>query len=126
MLGALMQEWITIKGAANTPLVQLPGDYVDVTYLQDLCFWIDVATASSASSVLLTFQTAPLNENALFQNLISSSKDLTTIAGTVTPVAALAQDCVVPPARWVRWSVTSAAAWSATFRIFVAANDVRP
>ncbi len=125
MLGALMQEWITVQGAAGKNLVQLPHNYVDVTYLQDLCFWIDVATAQSSSTVLLSFQTAPFNEDALFQNLVAST-DLKVIAGTVTPVAALAQDCVVPPARWVRWSLTSSAAWSATFRVFMAANDVRP
>jgi hypothetical protein len=125
MQGGLMQEWITLKAGAGVSVAQMSSDYIDVTHIQDLAFWIDVTTASGTPSVLLSFETAPLKEEGLFIAM-APAIDLTLIGGTVTPVAALAQDALVPAARWARWKVTSASAWSATFRVFVAKNEVRP
>jgi hypothetical protein len=121
MRGALVQEWITLKGGAGTSVIQGVRDYLDAAYLQDLVFWIDVRTATGSAA--MNFETAPLKEDALFALMVPA---VSLAVGASIPTTVLAQDAIVPPGRWVRWRISSASAWSVSFRLFLSANQVGP
>jgi hypothetical protein len=121
MRSTLVQEWITLKGGAGTSLIQGARDYLDAAYLQDLVFWLDIRTATGSPA--MNFETAPLKEDALFALMVPA---VALAVGVSTPTTVFAGDAIVPPGRWVRWRISSASAWSLTFRLFLSANQVGP
>jgi hypothetical protein len=122
----LLQDWTTLKGEANTSIIQSEESWIDTAYLQDLVFWLDVR-GLPATNVLITYETSPRKENALFMPTVGSvSMTSAGDSGVIRATPVLAQDALVPPGRWTRWRVSATDAWAVTFRLFVSANWVGP
>ena len=115
----ILQDWTTIRGAAGLTVTQGEVGWLDLSPYQDLIFWIDCREITSTPSI--TFQTSPTKDESLF-TLIVAAQPLAALAGP-SIVKALLSGATTPVARYVRWQVTAAAAWDATFRVLVAANS---
>lgn len=115
----ILQDWTTIRGAAGATITQHESEWLDLSMYQDAVFWVDVREATASPT--LTLQTAPTKDESFFQPIVAGF----TVAGSATPtvVSAFMTAASVPLARYLRWQLTSASAWDATFRIVVAANS---
>jgi hypothetical protein len=118
-----LQDWILVRGGAGTIIVQEAADWFDFGAFQGVTPLIG-ATSNVVGSPVLTIETAPTQEQSLFQVLkhATSSASYTVTAGlTSGPTFSwtTAQSGDVPPARWLRWSITSSSAWMATIRIWL-------
>jgi hypothetical protein len=113
----ILQDWTTIRGAVTT-IVQQETDWLDLSPYQDVVFWIDVK--ESTNSPTFTLQTSPSKDDSLFTAMIPGSN---AGSGTLTIQSAFMTTANVPLARFVRWQISGAPTWDATFRILVAANS---
>ena len=114
-----MQDWVTIKGAAEVASVtQSSGRWLEVGAYQDIVFYLDVKQADPNTQ--LNYQTAPVAEESAFLTIKSSPASLSV---GVRSDAVLSVCSTFPLARYVRWKLTNPAssAWGITFRIWVAA-----
>ncbi len=116
----VLQDWITIRGTSGATIAQGESGWLDLAPYQDVNFWLDVREFSGATPSI-TFQTAPIKEEALFVNMFATSTPLTLSPSN--PYRVLLFNATVPVARYVRWLLTGpASAWDTTFRVLVAAN----
>ncbi len=124
MQSILLQDWVTLNGPSGGTIIQGESSWLDVGMFQDLVFWLD-CRKTVASPLNLSYQTSPRKEDALFASMVAAV-DMSAAAsgGVVVATPVLAASALVPPGRWARWSITAAAAWSATFRIYVSGNWV--
>jgi hypothetical protein len=116
----VLQDWITIKGTTGATIFQGESGYLDLAPYQDVSFYVDIREFTGTTPNM-GFQTAPLKEEALFQDM------LTAFAVTLTPanpyrVPITTSAC--PVARYVRWKLVGPAVtpWDVTFRVVVAAT----
>lgn len=115
----VLQDWITIRGSGTTPIPQGESSWLDLAPYQDVNFWLDVREFTGATPTI-TFQTAPIKEEVLFQPLFGA---VTLTLSPSNPYRCLLFNASVPVARYVRWLLTGpAGTWDATFRVLVAAN----
>jgi hypothetical protein len=125
----LMQDWVTLKAASPTlAIVQSVADWLDVSSYQDVVFWSHVTSTTGAQPIALTYQTSPTEDDAFFQSTGVTVDLSTSTPVVISPVLFIYGDNVgvyVPISRYLRWRITSAAAWTATFRIYVSANPPR-
>ena len=65
-----MQDWLTIRSPGTTTTVrQSASDWLDLEGFRDLSMWIQVADVTSGAEVKLTLETAPMEDESLFQTL---------------------------------------------------------
>ena len=117
----VLQDWTTVTGTGNTPFIQDAADWIEGTNFSDWTFWLDCNFVTPASSVVLTYETAPSADDAQFQPAASVSP----VAASPAPAVAralLSRTSLAPIARFLRWKLEGPAAgtWSMTFRILAA------
>jgi hypothetical protein len=126
MKGFLLQDWLTLRGAAGAsvdPIVQSQPFWLDLSAYRDVIAWLEVAeiTVDAGKNLLLSYQTAPFEDELLF-NAMSGPFTMTT-GVTVTQMLA---DRSPPLAKFFRWKIEpsagTAAVWDVTFRILIAVN----
>lgn len=138
----ILQDWITIKSTGQPPapagpnFVQDSAGWLDLGAFQDVVIWFDLrqTTRPGAGSLTWHFQTAPTKDNALFfpnNTSMATTGPFGTISSPILQVIPVTLAGAIsgggqPLARWLRWMIepTVDAAWSATFRVIVAANQV--
>ena len=130
MRAFVLQDWVTIRGAAGVQtVVQNESNYLSLDAYQDVVFWLQVSEATvNASTITLNYDTAPLKDETLFQPMATAT--ITTISmptPTITKVIAAAATTTTPLSRWVRWRLgfaSNATSWDLTFRVLVAGNQL--
>jgi hypothetical protein len=118
----VLQNWVTILGSTNTPVIQEDSDWLDMTDYQDLTAWIDVRSATGAPSIVL--ETAPSADEVLFVSMSAAPIALPPATNPLIVSLALGL-AAVPIAQLLRWRIIPPGAggsWDLTFRILVAAN----
>lgn len=130
MDGFLVQDWVTIRGAASVTLTQPEVDWCDLDSYQDVVAWLEVKEFTNGA-LAIAYQTSPTKDDSLFVNMSQSYVAVgvsTTIMlkaampGLVTPATAAVPS---PLARWFRWQLSaSSGTWDITFRLWLAANWV--
>lgn len=114
----IMQDWITIRGAANT-VTQSESEWLDLAQYQDVVLWIDAR--EFVGTVTLNIQTAPTKDESFFS--VGTVFTTTLALGPTAPQKVLLSVATVPLARYLRWQLTSATnPFDATFRIMISAN----
>ena len=123
MYGYLLQDWLTVRGASAITVFNQPENaWLDLAPFQDVMAWLEVKEVTPTSGALqVSYQTAPAKEDALFTGMTAA---IAVTGPGVTTTVMRKLSSAVPLARWVRWqvSLTSAAAWDITFRIYLACN----
>ena len=119
----ILQDWLTIRGVAATPgqiITQGESGWLDLAPYQDVSFYLDVREFSGATPTIV-FQTAPIKEDGLFQNMLGAI-NLTLTPANPYRVPITTASC--PVARYVRWQLQgpSGGAWDTTFRVLLAAD----
>jgi hypothetical protein len=124
MEGFVMMDWNTIRGAANSTVVQSEGEWLDLSNHQDVLFWVDCREVSGATTPQIQFQTSPTKDDSLFQAMVAATNLTTSGVQVYKVILSQVTGAAIPLARHVRWviSCTNTAAWDATLRIMVAAN----
>jgi hypothetical protein len=116
----VMQDWITIRGANATAINQGESSWLDLGPYQDVSFYVDVREYSGSSTPTLQFQTAPLKEDVLFQNMLGTAISVNSITN---PYRVAITTTACPVARYVRWQLVGpASTWDVTFRVVLAAT----
>lgn len=118
MEAIILQDWTTVSGTGPTPFIQDAADWIEGTQFSDWTFWLDCNFVTPASSVVLTYETAPSADDAQFQPAASISPVVASPTPTVAR-ALLSRTRLAPIARFLRWKLEGPAAgtWSMTFRI---------
>ncbi len=114
--GFLLQDFITVRAAASTQIVQTSSSWLDLGDLEDVVLYTDVREALNSGK--LAFETSPSAVDSQFVPLVPA---FTLGVGLQTNVV-LASLAGVPPARYLRWrfqGVVGATA-QATFRVWAA------
>lgn len=126
MKGFLLQDWLTLRGASGAsadPIVQSQPFWLDLSAYRDVVAWLEVSefTVDVGKNLLLNYQTAPFEDESLFNSMSGPI----TIATGVTVTQMLA-DRSPPLAKFFRWKVEpsagTSAVWDVTFRILIAVN----
>jgi hypothetical protein len=119
----VLQDWITIRGAASTTVTQGESEWLDLGPYEDVVFWLQVTEVTGSPTLL--YQTSPSKDESFFaaqtSGMSGAGIGLSASASTVvTP--ALAWSAPFPLARYVRWQIQpSSSAYDVTMRILVAA-----
>jgi hypothetical protein len=113
----LLQDWTTVRGAANQTVILSFEKYLDLGGYVDIIFYLQVSEVSS--SPVLSYQTAALLDEPFFATMTTR-----TLAAATTPYQdkVLFSSASVPLGRYVRWSITHTSAYSATFRVWAVAR----
>lgn len=118
----VLQDWVTIRGAVGVASVTQGADsWLDITDHEDLIFYVEVKELTNAP--VLNYQTSPTRQDTSFLPLVTPF----TMASGLRIDTALFAYALTPPARQVRWKLTSSntgLTFDATFRIFVAAYSL--
>ena len=69
----VLQDWTTVSGTGSTPFIQDAADWIEGTQFSDWTFWLDCNFVTPASSVVLTYETAPSADDGQFQAAASVS-----------------------------------------------------
>ena len=118
----ILQDWTTIRGAASVNVTQGESGWLDLAPYQDVLFWIDVReyTPNPGTPATIVFQTAPIKEDGLFQNMMTP---IALNAIPTNPTVVRLTTSGTPLARYLRWQLAGpASTWDATFRVLIAAN----
>lgn len=113
----VLQDWGTFSGTAG--FTQAERDYVDVTDLQDIVIYPQFSSITGTPTV--TFESAPLKEEALFLAISAAITPSTTLAAIVVRYAS-GTPTNPPLAKYLRWRVAASGTWSLTMRLLVAGN----
>ena len=126
----ILQPWVTIQGTATTitTIVQEVEGWLDLSGCADIAAWVDVravSPASATSSVTLTLESSPTQDEAFFAP-VATLRLLAPAAGTTAVLRSVSGAASANPvARWLRWRLSSvlpatSGTWSATFRVRIA------
>lgn len=122
MESCLLQDWITVKAQDASPattVTQSAHQYVDLGRFEDLVFYLDVRRYTGAGGVIVSYETSPTKQDSFFLAMIAP---ITISAVGLRVDRAFFATAAVPPARYVRWRLsTGGGAWDATFRIWMTA-----
>lgn len=117
MKTCLLQDWITVNAADNQVIAQSAHQYVDLGQFEDLVFYLDVRKFESGP--ILGYETSPTKQDSSFLPMIAPIA-ITTVGVRVD--RAMFSTAAVPPARYVRWKITTGGGtWAMTFRIWMTA-----
>jgi hypothetical protein len=114
----LLQDWTTVRGAANQTLTQSFQNYLDLDGYIDAIFYLQVSYVSS--SPVLNYQSAALPDDAYFYTIATR-----TLSASTTPFQdkVLFASAAAPMSRFIRWSITHTAAYAATFRVWCTVRE---
>jgi hypothetical protein len=116
----LLQDWITVGAhdtGGPTSVIQSAHQYVDLGQFEDLVFYLDVRKYTG--SVAASYETSPTRQDSSFLPMLAP---ITLAAIGLRVDKAFFSTAAVPPARYVRWRLsTGGGAWSATLRIWMTA-----
>ena len=117
MQSLLLQDLITIRAAGSQSVIQSPTSWLDLGDLEDVAIFTDVRETSG--SIQMSIETAAAAQESAFVTLVPSF----TVATGIRTEVVTAYLAKVPPARYLRWHLSTDPAGSgdATFRIWVAA-----
>jgi hypothetical protein len=125
----VLQDWMTIRGAAGTTVTQGESTWLDLSPYEDVVFWLLVSEVTGSPAPTLVYQTAPTKDESFFaaQTLGMNGSGIALAASTIPVVtSAFAWSAPYPLARFVRWQIIpSSAAYDVTMRIVVAAVAAR-
>ena len=135
MYGYVLQDWITIRGAASplADIIQGESTWMGFSSFQDIVIWLDVREATfptSSGTLNWIFETSPSKDNNLFVPMTGASTGAVSSIPSLSPMKVILANAgtTVPLATWVRWRVspggTSTQPWDTTFRVLCAANRV--
>ncbi|MEO6575326.1 MAG: hypothetical protein ABIP89_15880, partial [Polyangiaceae bacterium] len=81
MESRILQDWTSIRGSGTTAVVQSASAWLDAPEYADATFWLDVreVTNPGAGTVSLSYETAPIKDDALFQAMTTIAA--VTVAG---------------------------------------------
>jgi len=116
----MLQNWVTISGGAGAAVTQAEDGYLDLENFRDIVVYPEFSFITGSST--LTIQTSPITDSAMFSTMATFAP---SGFGQQTPVTTQFASASVPLARWIRWRLTNASAWSATFRIWVRVTGAR-
>ena len=116
----VMQDWLLLEGGANSPITQPENAWLDLSDYQDVTLFLLVNQATTGTVPTIAYQTSPDKTDATFQNMVPPIMLAASPTPTVTQVLMLSAP--VPLARYVRWQITSTAAWSVSLRLVASAN----
>lgn len=116
----ILQDWITIRGTSSAIITQGESGWLDLAPYQDVSFYVDIREFTG-STPQMSFQTAPIREDGLFQDMLAAF-NVTTSPANPYRVPITTSAC--PVARYVRWKLIGAAVtpWDVTFRVVLAAT----
>jgi hypothetical protein len=128
----VLQDWVTIRGQSFGVVQSEPG-WLDLSPFQDLFAWVDIReVANGSSTVDLFLETAPTEDEFLFQSMNGPfTAAVTTLAANTAPtiVKLPMLAAAVPLSRFLRWRLSwngtpaPGVIWDVTMRIVVAANS---
>ena len=129
MRSFVLQEWLTIRGVSTASpgqiITQGESGWLDLAPYQDVSFWLDIRefTPTSPAVPTIVFQTSPIKEDGLFQNMIAPVSLTLTPSNPYRVAITTSQ---TPVARYVRWQLQSppSAPWDVTFRVLVSADAI--
>ncbi len=117
----LLQDWITVNASdtgSPSSVTQSAHQYIDLGRFEDLVFYLDVRRYTGAV-VAVNYETSPTRQDSSFLPMIAP---ITLAAIGLRVDKAFFSTAAVPPARYVRWRLsTLGGAWSATLRIWMTA-----
>ena len=120
MDACIIQPWTTIAGKQSVgSIAQSSHEYLDIGQHEDLTFYLDVRQLTGLN-VNMLYETSPTMEDNGFLPMILPF----AVSATGLLVSnAFFSMAAVPPARFVRWRLTSTGGvdWKVTFRLWVAA-----
>jgi hypothetical protein len=123
MDGILFQDYITVS-VGNLTVTQGAASWLDVSAYEDLVFFLDVKNGPPSNfSSPIYYQTSPTREDQTFLNMIAP----VNLGIGLQTNAALAVNCKVPAATYLRWQIGGGieGSFSATFRIVVAGYSLK-
>jgi hypothetical protein len=121
----VLQDWVTIKGAANVTITQGESEWLDLSAYEDVVFWLQ-ATEVTGSPTLL-YQTSPNKDESFFAaqtaGMTGTGLALSSLVSSgATVTQAYAWNATFPLARYVRWQIpATSSAFDVTMRILVSA-----
>ncbi|NUN16391.1 MAG: hypothetical protein HUU55_22410 [Myxococcales bacterium] len=109
----IMQDWITLKGAASTDEIFQPStDWMDAELYSEVTVLLEVKDMTSGMGIEI--QTSPALDERLFQVMTSFAPSGSGISQSIVRFSTAS----VPLARYVRWRLRHpVGAWRITFRI---------
>ncbi len=115
---------LTIRGAANTSVIQDVGQWLFTGPFQDITFLVDVAEMTN-SPTMMSIETAPSKDPAMFLTAVSPQVATSFGVGLNTGNVLLVANPGVPIGAWTRWKLNApAATWDVTFRILATGNTL--
>jgi len=117
----LVQDWVTVRGGGSVVVLQPEGDYLDISALEDFASYIEISDFVAGAGTTLKLQTAPLKEEAYFQDVVTLTVDFGLAVNVVRNSGG-----GTSPANWLRWRAHSASGltWGVTFRACINGNPV--
>ena len=113
----LVQDWTTVRGAAGETIVQSFERYLKLGGYVDVIFYVECSYESNSPT--LSYQTSPIADDQFFYTM--DFHPLT--AGSLVQTKVLFATAMFGPlANFVRWSMTDASTFAATFRIWAVAR----
>jgi hypothetical protein len=120
----VLEDWTTIRGAANITVTQGESSWLDLGPYEDVVFWLLCSEAGSGVPSLL-YQTSPTKDEAFFAaQTLGMNGSAIALAASSTPIITpvLAWSAPFPLARYVRWQILGpGSTFDVTMRIVVAA-----
>jgi hypothetical protein len=118
----LLQDWVTIAGNPQIASVTQGADaWFDLGAHEDVLFYLEVKELTNTP--VMNYQTSPAPQDSLFLPVVTPF----SVASGVRADAALFAYALTPPARYLRWQLTSSNLslnWHVTFRILMAAYSL--
>lgn len=113
--------WTTLRGASSSVTIVAPAAlWVDAIGYREAVFGFEFREYTSGLQVVL--QTAPVDEEDAFVDLVTHSASSTSVINHVV----VAESATVPLMRYVRWKIThGSTAWATTLRLFAAFKRTR-
>ena len=102
----IMQDWITIRGAASSTVIMSQADWILTAPFQDIAFYLDVREVTGTTPAI-SFETAPARDEVLFKNLGAAAINL---AAGLTVTSFTLANATVPVSHWTRWKIVGPAA----------------
>src|SRR5437899_3108427 len=117
-----LQDWISLAGGAGVTVTQDVREWKDICAYRDGVFYCEISAITGSANV--TMQTSPTRDEIFFAQP-SALRPFTGSAGVQLLQVSAFSAGGTPMAKWLRWQVTSAFAWSVSFRIWVSVAQAR-
>jgi hypothetical protein len=143
MRGFVLQDWITIRGAATTlvtQVVQNEANWLSLEMYQDAIFQIQVSeltlAPSGTATLGLSLETAPIKDESLWVPMGTGATPaavpiVAASVGIITTLRVVLSGMTTtgnPLSRWVRWRLipggTLTPPWDITFRVLASCNQL--